>query len=64
MVKKRDSRKKIRKRYWKVIPILLLIYFAVGVIQNRDSIVPSLLEYIGVNDNSHIIPASEETSAV
>lgn len=64
MVKKRDSRKKIRKKYWKAIPILLLIYFAVGVIQNRDSIVPSLLEYIGVNDDSHIIPVSEEWNLI
>ena len=60
MAKKRNSRKNTRRKYWKVIPILFLIYFSVGVIQNRDSIIPFLLERIGVNDDSHSIPVSEE----
>ena len=59
MVKKRNSRKNTRRKCWKVIPILFLIYFSVGVIQNRDSILPFLLERIGVNDDSHSIPVSE-----
>lgn len=40
MVKKRNSRKNTRRKCWKVIPILFLIYFSVGGIQNRDSIFP------------------------
>lgn len=64
MVKKRVSRKKTRRKYWKVISILLLIYFSVGVIQNRESIFPFLLERIGMNDDSHIIPASEEWNLI
>lgn len=64
MVKKKDSRKKTKRKYWKVISILLLIYFSVGVIQNRDSIVPFLLERIGVNEDSHSIPVSEEWNLI
>ena len=64
MVKKRNSRKNTRRKYWKVIPILFLIYFSVGVIQNRDSIIPFLLERIGVNDDSHSIPVSEEWNLI
>ena len=64
MAKKRNSRKNIRRKYWKVIPILFLIYFSVGVIQNRDSILPFLLERIGVNDDSHSIPVSEEWNLI
>ncbi len=64
MVKKRNSRKNTRRKCWKVIPILFLIYFSVGVIQNRDSIIPFLLERIGVNDDSHSIPVSEEWNLI
>ncbi len=64
MVKKRNSRKKTRRKYWKVIPILVLLYFSAGVIQNRDSIFPFLLESIGVNDDSHSIPVSEEWNLI
>lgn len=64
MVKKKDSRKKTKRKYWKVISILLLIYFSVGVIQNRDSIVPFLLERIGVKEDSHSIPVSEEWNLI
>lgn len=64
MVKKKDSRKKTKRKYWKVISILLLIYFSVGAIQNRDSIVPFLLERIGVNEDSHSIPVSEEWNLI
>lgn len=64
MVKKRNSRKNTRRKCWKVIPILFLIYFSVGVIQNRDSILPFLLERIGVNDDSHSIPVSEEWNLI
>ena len=41
-----------------------LKYFAVGVIQNRDSIFSFLLESIGINDDSHIIPVSEEWNLI
>ncbi len=41
-----------------------MVYFSVGVIQNRESIVPFLLERIGVNDDSHIIPVSEEWNLI
>ena len=64
MVKKRNSRKNTRRKYWKLISILFLIYFSVGIIQNRDSILPFLLERIGVNDNSHSIPISEEWNLI
>lgn len=64
MVKKRNSRKNTRRKCWKVIPILFLIYFSVGVIQNRDSILPFLLERIRVNDDSHSIPVSEEWNLI
>ena len=64
MVKKRNSRKNTRRKCWKVIPILFLIYFSVGVIQSRDSILPFLLEHIGVNDDSHSIPVSEEWNLI
>ena len=64
MAKKRNSRKNTRRKYWKVIPILFLIYFSVGVIQNRDSILPFFLERIGVNDDSHSIPVSEEWNLI
>ena len=47
-----------------MISILFLIYFSVGIIQNRDSILPFLLERIGVNDNSHSIPISEEWNLI
>lgn len=60
MAKRRGSREKTRKKYWKVIIILLLIYFTVGVMQNRDAIFHSILESIGADADSHIIPASEE----
>lgn len=62
--KKRGSRRNTKRKYWKVISILLLIYLSVGVIQNRDSIVPFLLECIGVNEDSHIISASEEWNLI
>ena len=64
MTKKGNSNKKTRKKYGKVIIILLLMYFAVGVIQNGDSIFPFLLESIEVNDDSHIIPVSEEWNLI
>ena len=64
MAKKGGSNKKTRRKYGKAIIILLLIYFAAGVIQNRDSIFPFLLESIGVNDDSHIIPVSEEWNLI
>lgn len=64
MGKKRGSKRKTRRKCWKIIIILLLVYFSVGVIQNRESIVPFLLERIGVNDDSHIIPVSEEWNLI
>ncbi len=64
MGKKRCSKRKTRRKYRKIITILLLVYFSVGVIQNRESIVPFLLERIGVNDDSHIIPVSEEWNLI
>ena len=58
MTKKRGSRKKTRRKYWKVIVILFLVWFAAGIIQN--DILPFLLERIEENAVSHIIPVSEE----
>ncbi len=64
MERKRDSGKKTRKKHWKVIPILILIYFIFGSLKNSDSIFPFLLERNGVNDDSHIIPVSEEWNLI
>ena len=58
MTKKRGSRKKTRRKYWKVIVILFLVWFAAGIIQN--DILPFLLERIEENAVSHMIPVSEE----
>lgn len=64
MAKRRGSREKTGKKYWKAIIILLFIYFAVGVIQNRDSIFRFILEGIGADADLYIIPASEEWNLV
>ena len=56
MGKKRNPKK--RRKYWKVIAILFLVWFAAGIIQN--DILPFLLERIEENAVSHIIPVSEE----
>ena len=63
MAKAKGSKKKGTK-CWKVIAILFLIWFAVGVIQNRDSILPFLLERIEAKTDSHIIPVSEEWNLI
>ena len=64
MTKKRGSNKKTRRKYGKVIIILLLMYLAVGVIQNRDFLFPFLLERIGANEDSHMITFSEEWNLI
>ncbi len=64
MAKGRGSREETRKKYRKVIIILLLIYFTVGVMQNRDSIFHFILESIGADAYSHIIPVSEEWNLI
>ena len=62
MAKERGSRKKTRRKYWKIIAILFLVWFAVSVIKNE--ILPFLLESIGANADSHIIPVSEEWNLI
>ncbi len=62
MAKERGSRKKTRRKYWKVIAILFLVWFAAGVIQN--DIFPFILESIGANADSHMIPVSEEWNLI
>ncbi len=57
MAKDSGAKKKRRKR-WKVIAILFLVWIAVGVIQN--SVLPFLSQSILENAKSHIIPESEE----
>lgn len=64
MTKRRNSRKKTKRKNWKVISVLLFIYFSVGVVKNRDSIITFLLEHIGVNEDSHTIPVSEEWNLI
>ena len=64
MTKKRDSGKRRRRKYRKVIAILLLLWLAAGAIQNGDSVFPSLLERIGADADSHIIPVSEEWNLI
>ncbi|MCM1181608.1 MAG: M15 family metallopeptidase [Clostridium sp.] len=64
MAKRRNSRKKTKRKNWKVISVLLFIYFSVGAVQNRDSIIPFLLEHFGVNEDSHTIPVSEEWNLI
>lgn len=61
MAKEKGSKKK-RRKYWKVIVILFLVWFAAGVIQN--DILPLLLESIGANADSHMIPVSEEWNLI
>lgn len=49
-----------RKKFRRVILLILLSWFAVGVIQNMESIVPFSLESIDASTDSHNIPVSDE----
>lgn len=61
---KMAKRRRTKKKCWKIIPLLLFLWVAVGVIQNRESIAPSIKESIGIGADSHVIPASEEWNLI
>lgn len=58
MEKKKGSRKQMRRKFWKVVLMIFLIWFSVGVIQNRESIGPLFLASADATADSHRIPAS------
>lgn len=64
-MKKREVQgKKAGRKFRKAVIILFLLWILAGVIQNADSAVNFLFEVTGINDASHIIPASEEWNLI
>lgn len=63
MTKMRASKKK-RKKYGKGLVIFLLVWIMAGAIQNRNDMLLFLMDSIGENADSHVIPASEEWNLI
>ena len=61
---KEKFKKKYQKKMLESDSNSVFDIFSIGVIQNRDSILPFFLERIGVNDDSHSIPVSEEWNLI
>lgn len=63
MTKVRASKKK-RKRCRKGLVIFCLVWLMAGAIRTRNDMLPFLMDSIGENADSHVIPVAEEWNLI